>query len=78
MHCYYNFRCSLWFILGALVLYCSEKDAADQKNQKSKLHKSENVAKVLERLGNVRRLMASILFLNDTQVGHCVTQKVRD
>lgn len=54
---------------GALVLYSSEKKV----DHEGKLRKPVDVAKVIERLGNVRRLMASVLFLNDRQVSHSLS-----
>ncbi|XP_067945834.1 serine-rich adhesin for platelets-like [Watersipora subatra] len=49
---------------GALVLYSSEQSVEDTKQPRKPI----DVEKVIERLGNVRRLMASILYLNDSQV----------
>ena len=63
---------------GALVLYSSEKNVSPRedahssksrkKRQGSGKNDPENVARVLERLGNVRRLMASVLYLDDREV----------
>ena len=65
---------------GALVLYSSEKNVSPREDSHSSASKSrkkrqgsgksdpENVARVLERLGNVRRLMASVLYLDDREV----------
>lgn len=64
---------------GALVLYSSEKEASPRedsdrsakgrkKRQGSSKRDPESVARVLENLGNVRRLMASVLYLNDREV----------
>lgn len=51
------------YLTGALVLYSSDKKP--EEKPKTGLDDPEKIAKVLERLGNVRRFMASILFLND-------------
>jgi len=59
---------SVFFYTGALVLFSSEDDKQTDVSSK-KAKRAENVAKMLEQLGNVRRLVASILFLNDTEVG---------
>ena len=65
---------------GALVLYSSEKNVSPREDSHSSASKSrkkrqgsgksdpENVARVLERLGNVRRFMASVLYLDDREV----------
>ena len=65
---------------GALVLYSSEKNVSPREDSHSSASKNrrkrqgsgksdpENVARVLERLGNVRRLMASVLYLDDREV----------
>lgn len=42
----------------------SNKDSAQSQGQDER----KNVAKILKRLGNVRRLMASVLYLSDREV----------
>ena len=49
-------------LAGALVLFSSEPQTTQSKSS------SGDVNGILERLGNVRRLMASVLFLNDDEV----------
>lgn len=56
-----------WQPAGALVLYSSEKEGGHIERS----HKKIDISKVIDRLGNVRRLMASVLYLNDAQV--CMT-----
>lgn len=56
-------------LVGALVLYSYERESKESHTTRNASSRPINVDAVLERLGNVRRLMASILFLNDTQVG---------
>lgn len=49
---------------GALVLYSSDKEFENEKSPRD----PADVNQILERIGNVRRLVASVLYLNDNEV----------
>lgn len=62
---YYNVH-----FTGALVLYSSKKSPLNISNSaiSSVLENPRKLADILEKLGNVRRLMAAVLYLSDRDV----------